>query len=136
MSSLLDLFRLNNQALSYNDVAEPNRVPARLRDLPLPPSPPVKPEWDIRSGLPEPGLEQVTPEEWLPPGAGVKLAALAKGLVGKAAIAGTFIGPKHPAWMKNATNEALRLKNKGVDPRDIWARTTLGTAILFPSKTC
>ena len=53
-----------------------NTTPQRMRNLP---PAPVKPEWDIRSGLPEPGLEQVTPEEWLPPGAGMKLAALAKG---------------------------------------------------------
>lgn len=29
-----------------------------------------KSEWDTRSGLPEPGLGQVTIEEWLPPGIG------------------------------------------------------------------
>lgn len=85
MPSLLDLFRLNNQALSYNDVTEPNKVPARLQNLP--PPPPKEPEWDIRSGLPEPGLGQVTPEEWLPVGTGAKLAALAgKGAVLMGAI--------------------------------------------------
>ncbi len=112
MPRLLDLFRLN-----ADDVKQ---TPARLRNLP---PAPVEPEWDIRSGKPEPGLGQVTPEEWLPPGAGMKLAALAKGLAGKAAIAGTFIGAKHPSWMKEAADEALRLKAQGVDPREIWART-------------
>lgn len=112
MPSLLDMFRLNADAV--------NQIPARLRNLP---SLPVEPEWDIRSGKPEPGLGQVTPEEWLPPGAGMKLASLAKGLAGKAAIAGTFIGAKHPSWMADAAEEALRLKAQGVDPRDIWART-------------
>lgn len=113
MPSLLDLFRLNADAVK--------QTPARLQNLPSPP--PRAPEWDIRSGLPEPGLGQVTPEEWLPPGAGMKLAALAKGLAGKAAIAGTFIGAKHPSWMADAAEEALRLKAQGVDPREIWART-------------
>jgi len=112
MPRLLDLFRLNADAVK--------QTPARLRNLP---PAPVEPEWDIRSGKPEPGLGQVTPEEWLPPGAGMKLAALAKGLAGKAAIAGTFIGAKHPSWMKEAADEALQLKAQGVDPRDIWART-------------
>ncbi len=112
MPRLLDLFRLN-----ADDVKQ---TPARLRNLP---PAPVEPEWDVRSGRPEPGLGQVTPEEWLPPGAGMKLAALAKGLAGKAAIAGTFIGAKHPSWMKEAADEALRLKAQGVDPREIWART-------------
>ena len=121
MPRLLDLFRMGNKALSYNDVVNPNNIPARLRNLPAPP--PAEPEWDIRSGKPEPGLGQVTPEEWLPPGAGMKLAALAKGLAGKAAIAGTFIGPKHPSWMKDAAEEALQLKAQGIDPREIWART-------------
>ena len=119
MPSLLDLFRLNNKALSYNDVVNA-QPPPKWRNLPAPPR---APEWDIRSGLPEPGLGQVTPEEWLPPGAGMKLASLAKGLAGKAAIAGTFIGAKHPSWMKEAADEALRLKAQGVDPREIWART-------------
>lgn len=36
-----------------------------------------KPEWDVRSGLPEPGLGHVAPEEWLPTGMGTKLASLA-----------------------------------------------------------
>ena len=112
MPRLLDLFRLNADSV--------NQTPARLRNLP---PAPVEPEWDIRSGKPEPGLGQVTPEEWLPPGAGMKLAALAKGLAGKAAIAGTFIGAKHPSWMKEAADEALQLKAQGVDPREIWART-------------
>jgi len=112
MPSLLDLFRLNADAVK--------QTPARLQKLPAPPR---APEWDIRSGLPEPGLGQVTPEEWLPPGAGMKLASLAKGLAGKAAIAGTFIGAKHPSWMQGAADEALRLKTQGVDPREIWART-------------
>lgn len=119
MPSLLDLFRLNNKALSYNDVVNA-QPPPKWRNLPAPPR---APEWDIRSGLPEPGLGQVTPEEWLPPGAGMKLASLAKGLAGKAAIAGTFIGAKHPSWMADAAEEALRLKAQGVDPREIWART-------------
>lgn len=117
MPRLLDLFRLNADAV--------NQTPARLRNLPVPP--PAEPEWDIRSGKPEPGLGQVTPEEWLPPGAGMKLAALAKGLAGKAAIAGTFIGPRHPSWMKDAAEEALQLKAQGVDPREIWARTRVFT---------
>jgi len=112
MPRLLDLFRLNADSV--------NQTPARLRNLP---PAPVEPEWDIRSGKPEPGLGQVTPEEWLPPGAGMKLAALAKGLAGKAAIAGTFIGAKHPSWMADAAEEALRLKAQGVDPREIWTRT-------------
>lgn len=112
MPTLLDLFRLNADAV--------NRHPIVLRKLPPPPQ---EAKWDIRSGKPEPGLGQVTPEEWLPPGAGMKLAALVKGLIGKAAIAGTFIGPRHPSWMKDAAEEALRLKAQGVDPRDIWART-------------
>lgn len=116
MPRLLDLFRLNADAVK--------QTPARLRNLP---PAPVEPEWDIRSGKPEPGLGQVTPEEWLPPGAGMKLAALAKGLAGKAAIAGTFIGAKHPSWMKEAADEALRLKAQGVDPREIWARTRVFT---------
>jgi len=113
MPTLLDLLQLNADAV--------NRYPIVLRKLP--PPPPPEPGWDIRSGKPEPGLGQVTPEEWLPPGAGMKLAALAKGLIGKAAIAGTFIGPRHPSWMKDAAEEALRLKAQGVDPRDIWSRT-------------
>ena len=49
-----------------------------INDLPIN----RKPEWDIRSGLPEPGLGHVAPEEWLPPGVGTKLAALA----GKGAV--------------------------------------------------
>jgi hypothetical protein len=53
----------------------------------------------------------------------MKLAALAKGMAGKAAIAGMFIGENHPSWMANAVKEALRQKAQGVDPRDIWART-------------
>ena len=112
MPSLLDLFRLNADTVK--------QTPARLQKLPAPPR---APEWDVRSGLPEPGLGHVAPEEWLPPGAGMKLASLAKGLAGKAAIAGTFIGAKHPSWMADAAEEALRLKAQGVDPREIWART-------------
>lgn len=44
-----------------------------INDLPIN----RKPEWDIRSGLPEPGLGHVAPEEWLPTGMGTKLASLA-----------------------------------------------------------
>lgn len=93
MPTLLDLFRLNKKALSYNEVTDPNIVPAHLRNLP--PSP-VKPEWDIRSGLPEPGLGQVTPEEWLPPGAGMKIAALAKS--GIAPLAAGIIKNRGGVW--------------------------------------
>ena len=71
MPSLRDLFGVTSEAL--------NTTPQRMRNLPPPPR---EPEWDIRSGLPEPGLGQVTPEEWLPPGMGTKLAALmGKGVV-------------------------------------------------------
>ena len=112
LPALLDLFRSN--------ATSANRHTAQLGNLY---SAPAEPKWDIRSGKPEPGLGQVTPEEWLPPGVGMKLAALAKGLLGKAAIAGTFIGPRHSSWMKDAADEALRLKAQGVDPREIWART-------------
>lgn len=119
MPSLLDLFNLG-----YRGVAN-TTPPKRFRNLPL--TPPRESEWDIRSGLPEPGLGQVTPEEWLPPGAGMKLASLAKGLAGKAALAGTFIGPKHPSWMADEAREALKLKAHGIDPREIWARTRVFT---------
>lgn len=43
-----------------------------INDLPIN----RKPEWDVRSGLPEPGLGHVAPEEWLPTGMGTKLASL------------------------------------------------------------
>ena len=76
MPALSDLFNITPGAIST--------APQRMRNLP---PPPVKPKWDIRSGLPEPGLEQVTPEEWLPPGAGMKLAALAKGGIAPLAAA-------------------------------------------------
>lgn len=79
MPTLLDLFRLNNESLSYNDAVNPNGIPTRLRNIP---PAPVKPEWDIRSGLPEPGLGHVAPEEWLPTGVGTKLASL----IGKGAL--------------------------------------------------
>ena len=96
MPALLDLFRINNKTLTYNDVVDRNRIPERLRNLP---PAPVKPEWDIRSGLPEPGLEQVTPEEWLPPGAGMKLAALAKG--GIAPLAAGIMKNRGGVWLEN-----------------------------------
>lgn len=70
MASLLDLFNIPN--LSYRDVVGAP-TPDRFRGIP---APVAKKEWDIRSGEPEPGLEQVTPEGWLPPGLGTKLAAL------------------------------------------------------------
>lgn len=88
MPALSDLFNITPGAIST--------APQRMRNLP--PSP-IKPEWDIRSGLPEPGLEQVTPEEWLPPGAGVKLAALAKG--GMAPLAAGIIKNRGGAWDKS-----------------------------------
>lgn len=97
MPALSDLFRLNNKTLTYNDVVDRNRIPERLRNLP---PAPVKPEWDIRSGLPEPGLEQVTPEEWLPPGAGMKLAALAKG--GTVPLAAGIMKNRGGVWGKNS----------------------------------
>lgn len=76
MPSLRDLLGVTSEAL--------NTTPQRMRNLPPPPR---EPEWDIRSGLPEPGLGQVTPEEWLPPGVGTKLAALmGKGVVLAGAI--------------------------------------------------
>jgi len=84
MPSLRDLFGVTSESL--------NTTPQRMRNLPPPPR---EPEWDIRSGLPEPGLGQVTPEEWLPPGMGIKLAALmSKGAV----LAGA---------MKSATRSGL-----------------------------
>lgn len=76
MASLLDLF--NIPSLGYRDVAGAP-TPDRFHGIP---APAVKKEWNIRSGEPEPGLEQVTPEEWLPPGLGTKLAAL----LGKGAL--------------------------------------------------
>ena len=83
MPTLLDLLR-DSRKLSYNDVVDRNRVPERLRNIPPAPK---EPEWDIRSGLPEPGLGHVAPEEWLPTGVGTKLAALAgKGAVLMGAI--------------------------------------------------
>lgn len=120
MPSLLDLFNLPK--VTYSDLMKLG-ASKRLTEAMKHYAPPKEPEWDIRSGLPEPGLGQVTPEEWLPPGTGMKLASLAKGLAGKAAIAGTFIGAKHPSWMADAAEEALRLKAQGVSPREIWART-------------
>lgn len=124
MPSLLDLFRLNNEALRYNDLANAP-TPERLRNLP---PPPVKPEWDISSGEPEPGLEQVTPEEWIPPGAGMKLASLAKGLAGGAAALGGVIRP-----MGSFVNPAdVRMVVKKVVPRvdgpsDEWLKNRLST---------
>lgn len=85
MPTLSDLFGITSGAI--------NTTPQRMRNLP---PAPVKPEWDIRSGLPEPGLEQVTPEEWLPPGAGMKLAALAKG--GIAPLAAGIMKNKGGVW--------------------------------------
>lgn len=120
MPSLLDLFNLPK--VTYSDLMKLG-TSKRLTEAMKRYAPPKEPEWDIRSGLPEPGLGHVSPEEWIPPGAGMKLASLAKGLAGKAAIAGTFIGAKHPSWMADAAEEALRLKAQGVDPREIWART-------------
>ncbi len=89
MPTLSDLFGITPGAI--------NTTPARMRNLP---PAPVKPEWDIRSGLPEPGLEQVTPEEWLPPGAGMKLAALAKG--GIAPLAAGIMKNKGGMWKENS----------------------------------
>ncbi len=85
MPTLSDLFGITSGAI--------NTTPQRMKNLP---PAPVKPEWDIRSGLPEPGLEQVTPEEWLPPGAGMKLAALAKG--GIAPLAAGIMKNKGGVW--------------------------------------
>lgn len=83
MPTLLDLLR-DSRKVSYNDVVDHNRIPERLRNIPPAPK---EPEWDIRSGLPEPGLGHVAPEEWLPTGIGTKLAALAgKGAVLMGAI--------------------------------------------------
>lgn len=83
MPTLLDLLR-DSRKVSYNDVVDRNKVPERLRNIPPAPK---EPEWDIRSGLPEPGLGHVAPEEWLPTGVGTKLAALAgKGAVLMGAI--------------------------------------------------
>ena len=85
MPTLSGLFGITSGAI--------NTTPQRMRNLP---PAPVKPEWDIRSGLPEPGLGQVTPEEWLPPGAGMKLAALAKG--GIAPLAAGIMKNKGGVW--------------------------------------
>ena len=70
-----------------------------INDLPIN----RKPEWDIRSGLPEPGLGHVAPEEWLPTGMGTKLASLAgkgalmMGAVKSAAKSGLSHNPEERA---------------------------------------
>lgn len=79
MPSLRDLFNLPK--VTYSDLMKPG-TSKRLTEAMKRYAPPKEPEWDIRSGLPEPGLGQVTPEEWLPPGMGTKLAAL----MGKGAV--------------------------------------------------
>ena len=79
MPSLLDLFNLPK--VTYSDLMKLG-TSKRLTEAMKRYEPPKEPEWDIRSGLPEPGLGQVTPEEWLPPGMGTKLAAL----MGKGAV--------------------------------------------------
>lgn len=86
---LSDLFGITPEVI--------NAAPQRMRNIP---PPPVKPKWDIRSGLPEPGLEQVTPEEWLPPGAGMKLAALAKG--GIAPLAAGIMKNRGGVWAESS----------------------------------
>lgn len=86
---LSDLFGITPEVI--------NAAPQRMRNIP---PPPVKPKWDIRSGLPEPGLEQVTPEEWLPPGVGMKLAALAKG--GIAPLAAGIMKNRGGVWAENS----------------------------------
>ena len=68
------------------------------------------------------------PDDLIGSGIPTKLAALAKGSI--PAIAGTFIGPKHPAWSKEAAELALQMKANGVDPRSIH-RTT-GTLTELP----
>lgn len=93
MPSLSDLFNLPK--VTYNDVAN-LRTPERLTEAMKRYAPPKEPEWDIRSGLPEPGLGQVTPEEWLPPGAGMKLASLAKGSA--SLLAAGIMKPRGGVW--------------------------------------
>lgn len=85
---LSDLFGITPEVI--------NAAPQRMRNIP----PTIKPKWDIRSGLPEPGLEQVTPEEWLPPGVGMKLAALAKG--GIAPLAAGIMKNRGGVWLEDS----------------------------------
>lgn len=117
MPTLSDLFGITSGAI--------NTTPQRMRNLP---PAPVKLEWDIRSGLPEPGLERVTPEEWLPPGAGMKLAALAKG--GIAPLAAGIMKNKGGVWTEDSIPYWMRENwrkvsdNRMKDPfvaADIWA---------------
>lgn len=96
MPSLSGLFGINAKAL--------NTTPRRMGNLP---PPPVEPEWDIRSGEPEPGLGRVTPEEWLPPGAGMKLASLAKGSA--SLLAAGIMKPKGGVWNTNSLLHQMKL---------------------------
>ena len=68
------------------------------------------------------------PDDLIGSGIPTKLAALAKGSI--PAIAGIFIGPKHPSWSKEAAELALQMKASNVDPRSI--HKTTGTLTEFP----
>lgn len=83
MPRLSDLHGLINEVLTYGETAAPHRIFKTPRKIPgtLP-----EPGWNIRSGLPEPGLGHVAIEDLLPTGIGTKLATLVASLAGKGAI--------------------------------------------------
>lgn len=83
MPRLSDLHGLINEVLTHGETAAPHKIFKTPRKIPA-----VFPEpgWNIRSGLPEPGLGHVAIEDLLPTGIGTKLATLVASLAGKGAI--------------------------------------------------